>query len=190
MTLSTNGRQLEYVRSSSEPTSSTKWIKMTTNKLSDLAAGGRYYFRYTYISSALPESGWVYQDIGEWYTVTAQMLYGKGTYETDKPHYENYAHVYVVKKGESITFTFNPENRYWLHEINVNGKYVGQSNVQKTYVVKDITAKTLVSFGFSSYTSSPKTVDSSDLMKWGTMEIVSLLGMVSITWYLFRRKEY
>ena len=43
---------------------------------------------------------------------------------------------------------------------------------------------------FSSSTSSPKTSDNSDILKWSAAEVVSLLGMASITWYLFRKKEY
>ena len=37
--------------------------------------------------------------------------------------------------------------------------------------------------------TSPKTGDNNDVTLWVTEEIVSLLGMTAITWYLFRRKE-
>jgi hypothetical protein len=62
--------------------------------------------------------------------------------------------------------------------------------VKKNYTtaIKD---KTVVSFGFSSSSASPKTADpNDDIIKWGIAELVSLIGMTSITWYLFRRKEY
>ena len=43
--------------------------------------------------------------------------------------------------------------------------------------------------GFFKVSSSPKTGDNNDVTLWLTEEIVSLLGMTAITWYLFRRKE-
>ena len=128
--------------------------------------------------------------IGSYYTVTAKHLYGKGTYYTDRPKLSGYDNVFVVPSGENISFTFTPETGYWLHEINKNGKYVGYESVKKVYTTK-ITDKSLVSFGFSSSTSSPKTADpNQDVLIWGIAELVSLIGMTSITWYLFRRKEY
>ena len=128
--------------------------------------------------------------IGSWYTVTAKHLYGKGTYYTDRPKLSGYDNVFVVPSGGNITFTFTPNSGYWLHEINKNGKYVGWENVKRVYTTK-ITEKSLVSFGFSSSSSSPKTADpNQNVLTWSIAGLVSLIGMTTITWYLFRRKEY
>ena len=43
--------------------------------------------------------------------------------------------------------------------------------------------------GYFRVSTSPKTGDNNDVTLWVTEEIVSLLGMTAITWYLFRRKE-
>ena len=128
--------------------------------------------------------------IRSYYTVTAKHLYGKGTYYTDRPKLSGYENVFVVPSGETISFTFTPSSGYWLHEINKNSRYVGWENVKRNYTTK-ITDKTVISFGFSSSSSSPKTADpNDDIMKWGIAELVSLIGMTTITWYLFRKKEY
>ena len=98
--------------------------------------------------------------------------------------------MFVVPSGETISFTFTPSSGYWVHEINKNGRYVGYANVKRNYTTK-ITDKTVISFGFSSSSSSPKTADpNDDVLKWGIAELVSLIGMTTITWYLFRKKEY
>ena len=97
----------------------------------------------------------------------------------------------ITNEGGSISFTFTPDSGYWLHEINVNGTYVGSGYVSRNYKIPSVTKRTVVSFGFSSSTSSPKTADpNQDILTWGIAEIVSLIGMTTITWYLFRRKEY
>ena len=128
--------------------------------------------------------------IGSWYTVTAKHLYGKGTYYTDRPKLSGYDNVFVVPSGGKITFTFTPNSGYWLHEINKNGKYVGWEYVKREYTTR-IVDKTVVSFGFSSSSSSPKTADpNQDVLTWGAAALISLIGMTTITWYLFRRKEY
>ena len=128
--------------------------------------------------------------IDSYYTVTAKHLYGKGTYYTDRPKLSGYDNVFVVPSGETISFTFTPKSGYWLHEINKNGRYVGWENVQRVYTTK-IVDKSVVSFGFSSSTSSPKTADpNQDVLTWGAAALVSLIGMTTITWYIFRRKEY
>lgn len=128
--------------------------------------------------------------IKSYYTVTAKYLYGKGTYYTDRPKLSGYENVFVVPSGETISFTFTPNSGYWLHEINKNGRYVGWENVKRVYTTK-IIDKSVVSFGFSSSTSSPKTADpNQDILTWGAAALVSLIGMTTITWYIFRRKEY
>ena len=150
---------------------------------------GVYYVHYpeTATSKASAETEVV---IRSYYTVTAKHLYGKGTYYTDRPKLSGYDNVFVVPSGETISFTFTPSGNYWLHEINKNGKYVGYENVKRVYTTK-IVDKTVVSFGFSSSSSSPKTADpNQDALTWGIAEIVSLIGMTTITWYLFRKKEY
>ena len=148
---------------------------------------GTYYVHYpeTATTKASPETEVI---IKSYYTVTAKHKYGKGTYYTDRPKLSGYDNVFVVPSGESISFTFTPSSGYWLHEINKNGRYVGWENVKRVYTTK-IVHKSEVSFGFSSSTSSPKTGDNNEVMKWCTAEIISLLGMASITWYLFRKKD-
>ena len=151
---------------------------------------GTYYVRYyeTPSANASPATKVV---IGEYYTVKADHLYGKGTwYSSDWDPMEKGSNIYLIPKGSSITFKFNPAPGYWLHEINVNGKYVGSGNVKTTYTIPDVKAKTLISFGFSSSSSSPKTGDTNNILKWSAMEVFSLFGMAAITWYLFRKKEY
>ena len=167
---------------------STTYAKCEAGK-TPVHHAGTYYVHYpeTKTTKASAETEVI---IGSYYTVTAKHLYGKGTYYTDRPKLSGYDNVFVVPSGENISFTFTPESGYWLHEINKNGKYVGYENVKKVYTTK-ITDKSLVSFGFSSSTSSPKTADpNQDVLIWGIAELVSLIGMISITWYLFRRKEY
>ena len=151
---------------------------------------GTYYVKYaandTY-NESLPTEVFV----GNYYTVTADHLYGKGTYYTNRDKYPGYSNVFLVAEGGSISFTFTPDSGYWLHEINVNGTYVGSGYVSRNYKIPSVTKRTVVSFGFSSSTSSPKTADpNQDILTWGIAEIVSLIGMTTITWYLFRRKEY
>ena len=43
--------------------------------------------------------------------------------------------------------------------------------------------------GYFRVSTSPKTGDNNDVTLWMTEEILSLLGMTAITWYLFRRKK-
>ena len=167
---------------------STTYAKCEAGK-TPVHHAGTYYVHYpeTTTTKASAETEVI---IGSYYTVTAKHLYGKGTYYTDRPKLSGYDNVFVVPSGENISFTFTPDSGYWLHEINKNGKYVGYESVKKVYTTK-ITDKSLVSFGFSSSTSSPKTADpNQDVLIWGIAELVSLIGMTSITWYLFRRKEY
>lgn len=149
---------------------------------------GVYYVHYPETATA-QASAERQVNIGSYYTVTAKHLYGKGTYYTDQPKLPGYDNVFVVPSGETISFTFTPNSGYWLHEINKNGRYVGYDRVQRVYKTK-IVDKTVVSFGFSSSTSSPKTADpNQDVLTWGAAALVSLIGMTTITWYIFRRKE-
>ena len=150
---------------------------------------GVYYVLYPETATA-QASAERQVNIGSYYTVTAKHLYGKGTYYTDRPKLSGYDNVFVVPSGETISFTFTPSSGYWLHEINKSGRYVGWENVKRVYTTK-IVDKSVVSFGFSSSTSSPKTADpNQDVLTWGSAALVSLIGMTTITWYLFRRKEY
>ncbi len=150
---------------------------------------GTYYVYYPPTATTLASLETVVV-IKSYYTVTAKHLYGKGTYYTDRPKLSGYENVFVVPSGETISFTFTPNSGYWLHEINKNGRYVGWENVKRVYTTK-IVDKSVVSFGFSYSTSSPKTADpNQDVLTWGTAALVSLIGMTSITWYIFRRKEY
>ena len=167
---------------------STTYAKCEAGK-TPVHHAGTYYVHYpeTTTTKASAETEVI---IGSYYTVTAKHQYGKGTYYTDRPKLSGYDNVFVVPSGETISFTFTPKSGYWLHEINKNGKYVGYENVQRVYTTK-IVDKSVVSFGFSSSTSSPKTADpNQDILTWGIAELVSLIGMTTITWYLFRKKEY
>ena len=98
-------------------------------------------------------------------------------------------YIRAKEKGEDITVTFKPSTGYWLYEVDVNGVYVGQSKVKETMTFKDIEKKTKIEYAFSDSSRSPKTGDRSEVNLWIAEEILSFLGMTTITWYLFRRKE-
>ena len=164
------------------------YYSVTGSTLSNLAAG-TYLVRYAG-SSTLNPSPATEVTINDWYTVTAQLMYGKGTYYTDCPKYGDYDNVFLVQKWDSIKFTFTPQNGYWLHEININGRYVGSRNVTNPFTINGVKGPITVSFGFSGSTSSPKTADNSMTFEWVVMAIGTFFGMTTITWYLFRRKEF
>ena len=168
--------------------SSAPYIRVSASTLTNLGAG-TYLVRYAETTTLNPSPA-TEVTIADWYTVTAVISYGRGTYSVDRPTYDGKSNVFLVRKGDSIKFTFTPASGYWLHEININGNYVGSSNVKNPFTINGVKGQMTVSFGFSSSSSSPKTADNSDIGKWCAAEVVSLLGMVSITWYLFRKKEY
>ena len=97
--------------------------------------------------------------------------------------------IYLVKKGESIKVKFKPDNGWMLYEVDVDGTYVGQGNVKETMTFESINKAIKIEYAFSDTAKSPKTGDHSEVNLWIAEEIVSLLGMTAITWYLFRRKE-
>ena len=190
ITLSTNGRAIEWVKSDSVPGPSTTGSGLTGTTLGGRTSGGNYYFRYAASPSA-PPSEWVGAYLQEYFTVTAVHKYGKGTYYVaDQPNYKDNANVYKVAKGDTVEFHFSPSSHYWLYYINVNGSYVGQNNVKTTYYTPPIKTKTEVEFGFSSSSSSPKTADYSMVWQWSIIAAGMLMGMTGITWYLFRKKEF
>ena len=181
----TDGRQIEYIKSDTAPTNGSKWIRLDGTKLTDLASGGKYWYRYV----GQDANTAAYTQVLDYYTVTIEKKgSGKGTYEV-----ENYDQepddIYLVRKGENITVTFKPETGYWLYRVDVNGTYVGQSKVQNKMTFEDIREATIITYAFSDSSSSPKTGDRSEVDLWIAEEILSLLGMTAITWYLFRRKE-
>ena len=181
----TDGRQIEYIKSATEPTNSSKWIKLDGTKLSNLAAGGNYWYKYV----GQDASRALVTPLLDLYMVTIEKKgSGKGTYEVDG-YEKDPDNIYLVEKGEDITVTFKPSTGYWLYEVDVNGVYVGQSKVKETMTFKDIEKKTKIEYAFSDSSRSPKTGDRSDVNLWIAEEILSFLGMTTITWYLFRRKE-
>lgn len=115
---------------------------------------------------------------------------GKGSYEvTDAVVFTGESNTYLVEKNGSITVKFKPENGYWLYEVDRDGTYVGQGNVKETMKFENIKNPTVIKYGFSDQSKSPKTGDRSEVDVWIAEEMISLLGMTAITWYLFRRKE-
>ena len=158
-------------------------------EISGLSAG-TYYVRFKKTGTMLPSEDKVIK-IHNLYTVRAKHLYGNGWYEIeeDYPNYNGDDDIYLVPRGETITFLFHPDNHYWLYAIYKNDVYVGQSNVKTTYRLKDVQEKTVIAFGFSASSASPKTGDDNQVTRWIVEEVISLLGMTAITWYLFRRKE-
>ena len=163
------------------------YTKITGNALTGLPAG-RYYVRYSATPTTAASTAKIV-DIADWYTVTAKHLYGKGTYYTDRPTYNNDSNVYLVPKGESITFHFTPDNHYWLYAIYVNDQYVGQKNVKTTFTLSDVRQKCVVSFGFSSSSSSPKTADDSNITLYAVTALVAAAGMTGACVTLFRKKK-
>lgn len=163
------------------------YTKITGNALTGLPAG-RYYVRYSATPTTAASTAKIVT-IADWYTVTAKHLYGKGTYYTDRPTYNNDSNVYLVPKGESITFHFTPDNHYWLYAIYVNDQYVGQKNVKTTFTLSDVRQKCVVSFGFSSSSSSPKTADDSNITLYAVTALVAAAGMTGACVTLFRKKK-
>ena len=181
----TDGRQIEYIKSNAAPVNSSNWVKLEGTKLTNLASGGKYWYRYV----GQDASAAAYTQVLDYYTVRIEKKgTGKGDYEVK--YYEKESdNIYLVEKGENITVVFKPANGYWLYEVDVNGTYVGQSKVQSVMTFEDIRKTTKIEYAFSDSSKSPKTGDKNDVTLWVTEEIVSLLGMTAITWYLFRRKE-
>ena len=155
--------------------------------LTNLAAG-TYLIRYRETRTLKPGPA-AEVTISDWYTVTASQLYGKGTYYTDREKYGDKTNVFLVKKGNDITFTFTPDNGYWLHEININDKYVGAANVKKVFTVNGVKAPMTVSFGFSSSSTSPKTGDESNVALWIAVAIAAAAALSVAVWTLFRKKK-
>ena len=125
------------------------------------------------------------------YTVTIEKKgSGKGTYVVDG-YEKDPDNIYLVEKGEEITVKFIPDNHYWLYKITVNGErvYYGSANVETEMTFKDIREPKKITYSFTDSSSSPKTGERSDVNLWIAEEILSFLGMTTITWYLFRRKE-
>ena len=181
----TDGRQIEYIKTSGTPTNSSKWVKLEGTKLTNLASGGKYWYRYV----GQDASAAAYTQVLDYYTVTIiKKGTGKGDYEV-KNYEKESDNIYLVEKGDNITVIFKPANGYWLYEVDVDGTYVGQSKVQSVMTFEDIRKATKIEYAFSDFSKSPKTGDSNDVTLWVTEEIVSLIGMTAITWYLFRRKE-
>ena len=181
----TDGRQIEYIKSNGTPTNSSKWIKLDGTKLTNLASGGKYWYRY--VGQDASEAA--YTQVLDYYTVTiAKKGTGKGDYEV-KNYEKESDHIYLVEKGGNITVIFKPATGYWLYEVDVDGTYVGQSKVQNVMTFEDIRKATKIEYAFSDSSKSPKTGDNNDVTLWVTEEIISLLGMTAITCYLFRRKE-
>ncbi|MBQ9663860.1 MAG: LPXTG cell wall anchor domain-containing protein [Oscillospiraceae bacterium] len=174
---------MEYMRKDS----SEGYKAIAGTKLDDLAAG-TYYVRYkeTATTNASPATT---VKIEEYYTVTAKLLYGKGTYEVTSDNNKYDDDVYLVKKGEDITFKFTPENHYWLYVININDEYVGQSNVKTSFTLKDVQKKILLSYGFSDSSSSPKTGDESNVALYAVVAVAAAAGIAGICVYLFRKKK-
>ena len=161
----------------------TKYREVEKTTVRDLAPG-------TYIVRIKGTSYERQITIIDMYTVSFERLRGKGTYEvTDAAKYDGAENTYLVEKGKQISVKWKPDNHYWLFEVYVNGEYVHAKNVKIEMSFKDIHDKTKITYGFSDSSSSPKTGDNNDVTLWVTEEIVSLLGMTAITWYLFRRKE-
>ncbi|MBO5639285.1 MAG: leucine-rich repeat domain-containing protein [Oscillospiraceae bacterium] len=132
--------------------------------------------------------------IKDQYTVTFKKLKGNGSYEVTSSNDKYDDDVYLVDKNGSIAAKFKPDSNWYLFEVNVNDRYIGQENVKANIDIKlekyvDFTKASTVTYGFSNTSISPKTGDRSEVNLWIAEEIVSLLGMTAITWYLFRRKE-
>ena len=114
---------------------------------------------------------------------------GYGTYEILSGNEEYDDDIYLVRKGEDLQIKFKPANHYWLYAIYVNDVYVGASNVKTNYTLYNVNKKTTIVYWFSASSSSPKTGEDNQIFLWAAEEVISLLGMATIVYYLFRRKE-
>ena len=184
----TDGREIEYIIQSARPTGATEWKTLNGAKLADIKTGGTYWYRFK--GQPVSKIGSVV--IEDYYSVTfAKKGTGKGSYEvlstdTAKKHEND---IYLVRKGDSIRVRFKPDNGWMLYEVDKDGIYVGQANVKETMTFENITKATRIEYVFSDTAKSPKTGDRSKVDLWIAEEILSLLCMSTITWYLFRRKE-
>ena len=132
--------------------------------------------------------------IKDQYTVTFKKLKGNGSYEVTSSNDKYDDDVYLVDKNGSITAKFKPDTNWYLYEVYLNDKYIGQSNVKANTDIRfdkfgDFTKASTVTYGFSNTSRSPKTGDRSQVNLWIAEEILSFFGMTAITWYLLRRKE-
>lgn len=168
--------------------STAGYISVTGNTVSGLTAG-RYYVRYA-ATATTNASGDTLTPIviDDYYTVSTKLLYGKGTvYSDDSAGYAD--NVYLVKKGNNITFRFEPASHYWLHEIRINDQYVGQSNVKTPYVLRNVTKHVDLAYGFSDSSASPKTGDESNVGLWIAVGAVSAVAIAGIAFYLIKKKK-
>ena len=190
----TDGREIEYVVQSARPTDATEWKTITGAKIADIKSGGTYWYRY----KGQPISKIDSVVIKDYYSVTIDGT-GKGTYKvlsTDTAEKDKEKdNVYYVLKGDSIKVKFTPDKGWMLYEVDKNGVYITKAKMNElkendnTLTIENITNATTIKYIFSDTASSPKTGDRSEVNLWIAEEIVSLLGMTAITWYLFRRKE-
>ena len=171
---------MEYMRKDS----SEGYKKITGTTLEDLAAG-TYYVRYRETTTSEVSEATTAK-IEEFYTVRMKLIKGKGRYEVTSDNEKYSDDIYLVRKNEDIGLKFTPEKHYWLYKIEVNDNPI---EAKSLFTLSNVRKKTTISYGFSDSSSSPKTGDNNDITLWVTEEIVSLLGMTAITWYLFRRKE-
>ena len=169
-------------KKSGEPDSAYRAVTTPTTRLEP----GDYFVKI--YNSSIPARKITIADM---VTVTFEKKgNGKGSYEvTDAVEFTGESNTYLVEKNGSLTVQFKPENGYWLYEVDRDGTYVGQANVKETMKFENIKNPTVIKYGFSDQSKSPKTGDQSEVNLWIAEEIVSLLGMTAITWYLFRRKE-
>ena len=112
--------------------------------------------------------------------------------------------------GNDYSFTINADYKTVREtlEVKVDGKKIDRSSfglsegstvitLSRDYIRTlsagaydiEIVTNQGTARGYFRVSTSPKTGDNNDVTLWVTEEIVSLLGMTAITWYLFRRKE-
>lgn len=166
----------------------SSYTPVTTAGVKELAPG-----TYTVRLIADPKKT-VNLTIKEQYTVSFKKLKGNGSYQVTSNNDKYDDDVYLVDKNGSITAEFRPDANWYLYEVNVNDKYIGKENVKANTSIKleqfeKFTKASTVTYSFSNTSTSPKTGDRSEVNLWIAEEILSLLGMTVITWYLFRRKE-
>ena len=112
--------------------------------------------------------------------------------------------------GDDYSLTINADYKSVREtlEVKVDGKKIARSSfglsegstvitLSRDYIRTlsagaydiEIVTNQGIARGYFRVSTSPKTGDNNDATLWMTEEILSLLGMTAITWYLFRRKK-
>ena len=185
---------MQYICSSSKPTSSDIWNDIKSVPLK-LDTAGRYYFRY---KNEENDSYWVYRDVYQYYTVQASA----DSVSVNRLGFSASSSSYIINKGTNywwvregypitVTATSSNTTYYKITAIwSVPNAYANKSN-QK---VNSLSLKIDGSYMYQPYVVyasagvyGSKTGDNSHLGLWMELACISLMGLCAAA--VFGRKK-